>query len=256
MKTSSILVLAFLFLGPTVSFSQNLDSLFQSNAFTSGAGESMPYRLFIPVSYDSSKQYPIVVWLHGAIGRGNDNRRNISGANELGSHLWTSEASQKNNPCFVVAPQCPDTSLWVSNDGIDTPADQLDAVVELLGELRHAYNIDSDRVYVAGQSMGGVAVWEIIARYPAIFAAALPLCGIGNTYKASSMTHTAIWAFHGTADSVIPVKHSREMIQAVKKAGGHPKYTEYRGVGHEVWKIAFKEKNLLRWVFAQKRGYQ
>ncbi len=237
-----------------LTFAQRPDSLFQSKSFSSVAGQSLPYRLFVPTGYDRSKSYPLVLWLHGSNGRGTDNSKNISGGNKLGSHIWTYEANQKKNPCFVLAPQCPDTALWVSNDGIDTPPDELDAVVALLTELRHTYAIDTNRIYVAGQSMGGVAVWEIIARYPTMFAAALPLCGIGNTDKAAAMVHIPVWAFHGTADSTVPVAHSRAMIDAIKHAGGNPRYTEYKNVGHDVWKVAFKERDLLPWVFTQHRG--
>jgi predicted peptidase len=236
-----------------LSFAQSGDTVLLSKTYRYGGTRTMPYRLFVPGGYAATKRYPLVLWLHGARGRGSDNIRNISGQNRLGSHIWTLPANQKNYPCFVVAPQCPDTTLWVSNDGIDTPPDELDAVVGLLRELEGAYSIDTDRVYVAGQSMGGVAVWEIVARYPALFAAALPLCAIGNTDNAKKLAGTPVWAFHGAADDVVPVAHAREIVGAVKLAGGHPKYTEYPGVGHDVWNVAFKERTLLSWLFSQRR---
>ena len=213
----------------------------------------MPYRLFVPAQYDRSKNYPLVLWLHGSQGRGRDNVRNITGGNYLGAHIWTTDSNQWVHPCFVVAPQCPETTLWVSNDGRDTPPDQIDAVVDLLANLRTSLSIDSNRIYVAGQSLGGIAVWEIVSRYPDIFAAALPLCGIGNTRKAPELARLSIWAFHGAADSTIPVERTREMVEAIRHAGGHPLYTEYDGIGHAVWNRAFRERDLLKWVFAQRR---
>ncbi len=245
-------ILYLLFSQP--SFAQQSDSLFQAKTFSYGNGEMMPYRLYAPRGYNGSKKYPLILWLHGAAGRGTDNVKNISDGNELGSHFWTYNTNQKNFPCFVVAPQCPETTLWVSNDGIDSPPDQLDAVIDLVGEICHSHNIDTTRMYVVGQSMGGVAVWEIIARYPKMFAAALPLCGIGNKNNVFKLTQTPIWVFHGTADDVVPVAHSRDMVDALKRAGGHPKYSEYKNVGHDVWNVAFKEPNLLQWVFGQHRG--
>jgi|ERR1051326_8572035 predicted peptidase len=236
------------------SQAQSPDSLFLRRTFAYGNGQSMPYRLFVPARYDSSKEYPLVLWLHGSQGRGTDNIRNITGGNQLGAHVWTTDSNQSIHPCFVLAPQCPDTTLWVSNDGRETPPDQLDAVVGLLTGLKKSYSIDSNRIYVAGQSLGGIAVWEIISRYPELFAAALPLCGIGNTLRAPSLTHIGIWAFHGAADSTIPVERTREMVDAIKHAGGHPKYTEYDGTGHAVWNRAFREMDLLPWVFSQRRG--
>jgi len=237
-----------LFIRP--SFSQQPDSLLQSKLFRYGSNQSMPYRLFVPHGYDAGKKYPLVLWLHGANGRGADNKKNVSSANEIGSHVWM---RQEKYPCIVVAPQCPDTTLWVSNDGIDNPPDELDAVVGLLGEMRKSYAIDTTRMYVAGQSRGGVAVWELIARYPKMFAAALPLCAIGNTENAPALIHTPVWAFHGAKDDVVPVAHARAMIESITRAGGHPKYSEYKTAGHDVWNRAFREPALLDWVFSQHR---
>ena len=233
---------------------QPSDSLFRARIFHYDSEQSLPYRLFIPQRYDSSMSYPLVLWLHGSAGRGIDNMKNITGGNYLGAHAWTEDSIQLKHPCFVVAPQCPETTLWVSNDGRDTPPDQLDFVVALIANLRQSYQIDSNRIYVAGQSMGGIAVWEIISRYPNLFAAAMPICGIGNTLRAPTLTHIPIWAFHGAGDSSIPVERTREMINAIKQAGGHPKYSEYDGIGHEVWNRAFRERELLPWIFAQKRN--
>ena len=237
-----------------LSVAQTPDSLFRPGTFSFGSNQSVLYRLFVPKAYDRTKQYPLVLWLHGANGRGSDNVKNISGANTIGSHFWTKDANQRQYPCFVVAPQCPDTTLWVSNDGIDSPPDELDAVVGMIENLCRTYSIDTTRIYVAGQSMGGVAVWEVIARYPEKFAAALPLCGIGNTDNAKLLINTPVWAFHGTKDDVVPVAHAQAMIGAIKFAGGTPKYSEYKGVGHDVWNVAFKERELLKWVFSQRRG--
>jgi len=236
-----------------ISFSQTEQSGWLPRIFTSTDGHGTPYRLFVPSSYQSGKSYPLILWLHGSAGRGTDNIRNISGGNELGSHIWTYPENQKLHPCFVVAPQCPDTTLWVTNDGREDPPDQLDFVVQLLSSIEKMYHIDTNRVYVSGQSMGGVATWEILERYPEKFAAGIPLCGLSDTRKASVLSKIPIWAFHGAADSIVSVTHAREMIDALRKAGGHPKYTEYKGVGHDVWTVAFKERTLLEWVFSQHR---
>jgi len=233
---------------------QRSDSPFVPKTFSGTQSRTMPYRLFIPKGYVDTKKYPLVLWLHGAAGRGNDNWGNISKGNELGAHVWTLAKNQASHPCVVVAPQCPDTTLWVSNDGLGYPPDELDIVIDLLKNLRETYSIDTNRMYVAGQSMGGVATWEIISRYPKMFAAALPLCGIGNVRKAPGLTGVALWAFHGDADDIVPVVQTREMVAAVRAAGGQPKYTEYKGIGHDVWNSAFKERDLVDWVFRQHRN--
>ena len=109
-------------------------------------------------------------------------------------------------------------------------------------------------MYVAGQSMGGIGTWSIITANPNLFAAAVPLCGGGNVAEASKLTKMPIWAFHGDKDQSVPVDYSRKMIAAIRKAGGDPKYTEYKGAGHEIWERVFKEPELLPWVFSQRKG--
>ena len=211
--------------------------------------EKMPYRLFIPKGYDKSILYPLVIWLHGGGSAGDDNIGQISLDNKLGTHFWTRPENQDKHPAFVLAPQS--LSTWDSNteNGL---SEELKLVLEILDGVRKEYSIDPSRIYVAGQSNGGIGAWGLITKKPGMFAAAVPLCGAGNTRLASRAAKTAVWAFHGEKDDVIPVEHSRTMITAVKKAGGNPRYTEYKGIGHDIWETVFKEPELEEWLFAQK----
>ena len=127
-------------------------------------------------------------------------------------------------------------------------------VIEILDKVRENYPVDSRRVYVMGMSLGGYGTWDIITRRPTTFAAAVPICGGGDASKASLIAKTPIWAFHGDEDEMVNVSESRRMIEAIKKAGGQPKYTEYKGVGHNSWVLAFKEPDFLSWIFAQTRS--
>ena len=102
--------------------------------------------------------------------------------------------------------------------------------------------------------MGGFGTWSVIERYPEMFAAAIPLCGAGDPTQAAKLTKIAIWAFHGAKDEAVSVEGSRSMINAIRKAGGNPRYTEYPDTNHDVWTKAFNEPELLPWVFAQKRS--
>jgi predicted peptidase len=87
---------------------------FRERIFKNERGETMPYRLFVPSNYDAKKKYPIVLWLHGGGGRGNDNLKQISGGNLSGTRFWTSAEAQKKYPSFVLAPQCPDEQMWTT----------------------------------------------------------------------------------------------------------------------------------------------
>lgn len=209
-------------------------------------GHTMAYRMFLPKGYDPAKKYPLVLWLHGAGSVGSDNRKQISQASTLGTHTWTRPENQAKNPAFVLAPQSPSGKSW------NSPG-ELDAVLQILAALQKEFSIDPQRLYVAGQSMGGYGTWALIAQRPGMFAAAVPLCGGGRVLDAPLLVKTPIWAFHGAADRTVSVWESRKMIEAIKKAGGNPRYTEYPGVGHEVWERTFKEPGLMDWVFAQHR---
>ena len=209
----------------------------------------MPYRLYVPGSYDKNTSYPLVIWLHGAGSAGDDNVGQISRDNKLGTHFWTRKENQDKHPAFVLVPQS--TAGWDSN--VDTfLSPELTLVLEILASVRKEYNIDATRLYIAGQSNGGVGVFGLITKKPGLFAAAIPLCGAGNTNIASRAAKTAVWAFHGEKDDVIPAEHSRKMIALLKRAGGNPRYTEYKGAGHEIWDLVFKEPELEDWLFAQK----
>ena len=228
------------------------DVLMKASVFRTADGRSMPYRLFVPPEYTAQKRYPLVLFLHGGGGRGNDNRKQIEGGNGYLVDLLVGPDAQAKQSCIVVAPQSSRLG-WVDYDSL-TPTDQLEMVLELLQHLEHTYSIDSDRRYVLGQSMGGFATFAILNLQPDLFAAAIPICGGGAESKADRIAHIPIWAFHGDADQVVPVRRSREMVAALAEAGGKPQYTEYKGEGHVIWSKVVREPNWLDWMFAQVRG--
>jgi predicted peptidase len=210
---------------------------------------TMPYRLFVPKAYDKNIPYPLVIWLHGGGSAGNDNLGQISLDNKLGTHFWTQKENQERHPAFVLAPQS--LAGWDSNAETGL-SDELRMVLEIIEVVRKEYTIDSSRLYVAGQSNGGIGAWGLITKKPGLFAAAIPLCGAGHDGIAARAAKTAVWAFHGEKDDVISAEYSRKMIAAMKRAGANPRYTEYKGVGHEIWETVFKEPELEEWLFAQR----
>jgi len=213
----------------------------------------MPYRLFVPAGYRKESLYPLVVWLHGGGGRGGDNLKQITGGNIAGSRVWTRAENQSRYPCLVVAPQCAETEMWTTLDKAE-PSTQLLLAVEVVEDVRRRLSVDARRIYVAGQSMGGFGAWSLVASYPRRFAAAVPVCGGGDEAKAPALARENIWAFHGELDRAVGVERSRTMIAAIRRAGGNPRYTEYKGEGHVVWGKVFSEPELLPWVFAQRAG--
>ena len=125
--------------------------------------------------------------------------------------------------------------------------------LELLDALPKEFSIDRKRIYVSGLSMGGYGTWDILARRPEHFAAAAPVCGGADEATAAKIAKIPVWAFHGAKDTVVKPSRSQNMIAALKKAGGTPKYTEYPDEGHGSWCPAYRNPELFKWLFAQKK---
>ena len=216
---------------------------------TYAAGKlSMPYRLFVPRGYDAKKRYPLIVYLHGGAGVGTDNEKQIRGGNGMGIDLFV--RNQQTVPAFILAPQS-SGSGWLMARGVGSL--QLLAVPELIGAVARQYSIDSRRVYVGGQSLGGYGTYALVAARPEMFAAAFVLCGGGDPARAPRLARVPFWLFHGSADRIVNVSEAYTMRDAIRRAGGIARYTEYRGEGHQIWQHVTKEKDLPPWLFSQTR---
>lgn len=230
---------------------------FEPHVFTNRANPSevLPYRLAKPADWSPTNRYPLLVFLHGAGERGTDNQRQVS----LG-RSWMEQAVAQHH-AIVVAPQCPPDARWVEVDWIlpahampAEPSRPMRLLLDLLPAIEKDCGVDPARRYVAGLSMGGYGTWDALCRRPDYFAAGVPICGGGDEKQAAAIAAIPLWAFHGEVDNVVPVARSRNMIEALKKAGGAPKYTEFPGVNHFSWNKAFRDPQLLAWLFEQKRS--
>ena len=215
------------------------------------------YRLLPPESITAGKRYPLVIFLHGAGERGNDNLSQLKYF-----PTWMAEQSARQaHPCFVLAPQCRDEQKWVDVDwdSLDstpqspTPTVDMLAVIAAIEDTLRREPIDPARIYLTGLSMGGYGSWDLAARMPDRFAAVRPICGGGDEATAAKIKDLPIWCFHGDADTAVRVDRSRTMIEALRAAGGAPKYSELAGVGHDSWTPAYRDPDVLTWLFAQKK---
>lgn len=190
----------------------------------------------------SMNDYPLVVFLHGAGERGNDNLRQLQNLpGQLASPGWRSRY-----PCFVLAPQCPSGSYWSQH------MQELESLIERVAD---EHDIDRSRIYLTGLSMGGFGSWELAARRPEMFAAVVPICGGGDPDWAPQLTDIPIWAVHGDADKSVAVGYTREMIAAIRHQGGSPRYTELSGVGHNSWTQSYRDpEGVIPWMFSQKKS--
>ena len=233
--------------------SEGLEHKFEARA--QKGGFTMPYRLFRP---EAAGKVPLVMYLHGSGGLGDDNEKQLGLGNIFGTRVWVLPENQKRFPCYVVAPQT--DRGWIRYDYSKQPAQELPGLgdgsrlaLEIVDQLRREFPIDDRRIYVTGQSMGGAGVWNVIANRPAFFAAAIACCGSASSENGAEAIRTPLWNFHGDADQTVPVSVSRNRIAARRKAGGRPLYTEYANVDHDSWQWAYTEPELMTWVFAQRR---
>lgn len=260
MRLALTLVITLFIFQQTVS--QDLP-VFEKNTFTSSAGLELPYRILFPEKYDKSKKYPLVLFLHGAGERGNNNESQLT----HGAKLFADPANRKAYPAIVIVPQCPAEGYWASADvnrntspftlGFDytrpaTPA--LQAAIELIQRMITNEGVDQSRIYITGLSMGGMGTFEAVYRFPELFAAAVPICG-GADVEAydKRVSKVPFRVFHGSQDAVIDVKNSQAIVEKLKILGTKVEYIEYPGVNHNSWDNAFAEPDFLSWMFDKHR---
>jgi len=240
------------------SISDDLKAKYEERTITSG-DKQYGYRVLLPKGFaESSKKYPVVLFLHGAGERGDDNSLQL----KHGAAEFARDDRMEAYPAIVIIPQCPTDKKWVDADwapksGLgtfpDSTSGSLSAAFKMVQSFIDSDRVDTSRIYVTGISMGGYGSWFAATSDMIPFAAALPICGGGDPSWADRYGNMPIWAFHGTDDSAVPVGRSREMIEALKKAGHtpEPKYTEYEGGGHDVWTETYKRDDVFEWLFSQ-----
>ena len=219
-------------------------------------GTLVKYRWSEPPTLEPGKTYPLVLFLHGAGERGDDNAAQL----KHGVLPILEAANKLGEPCFLIAPQCPADRWWapIRRDTMrlkaaDQPNNMLDSVLALVDATLKSHPVDPKRFYVTGLSMGGYATWDLLGRVPERIAAAVPICGGGDPALAEKFKDIPIWAFHGEADATVPVKTTRDMITALEKAGGKPKATYYPQVNHDSWTRTYQDPEVIRWMFAQRK---
>lgn len=201
------------------------------------------YVVFVPHDYTPEKEYPVILFLHGSGERGDDGMapvlQGIGNAIKFKNH-------EKSFPFLVVFPQARKGGNWKAGEPDARSA------LAILDEVQRAYRTDPKRVYLTGLSMGGYGTWSLAAAHPGRWAALVPICGGGDPATADQIKHIPVWCFHGADDKGVPAKLSRAMIEALRKAGAEPRYTEYPYVGHNSWDPAYVTPELYPWLLSRK----
>lgn len=222
---------------------------FKQGLFTDEKSRAtIPYCFFEPLDYSADKSYPVLLYLHGAGEKGRDN---------VSQTVIMKEAFIVNGDLLKdVLIVCPQTTSWwdahrVSGDG-KGPVGAAVRLIDLLGET---YNIDRNRIYVMGVSMGGYGTWNALSSFPDTFAAGIPICGGGDPSFADILSDIPIWVYHGTNDSVVPFSASENTYDAIKAAGGNKiHFTRLQGVDHNCWSNAMMDREIFSWLLSQNKA--
>ena len=250
--------LSLLFLVTNLN-SQDL-KLFKKDVFVF-ENDTLNYRILKPLDYDPNKQYPLHLVLHGSGERGNDNISQLI----HGGKLFLKKENREEYKSWVIFPQCSNNDRWPSiksdqwdetfKNKIIKPNKSLGLVLKLMDRFIEKKQVDKQRIYLSGLSMGGMGTFEMLYRRPDMFAAATPICGNGITQSVESYaTKVPVWIFHGSDDKVVSPKHSLNMAKAILEAGGSPKMTLYENVSHGSWNNAFEEKDFLKWIHSKSKN--
>jgi len=205
--------------------------------------KNMRYGLFVPPSYTPQKKYPLVVYLHGSTDTTSWDLQ------------WYHDPILTNDPCIVLTPKSLKRKNGWGNSWQSRHSPDMKKTMAVIALIRQEFNIDSDRIYINGTSMGGFGTLSALTKEPDLFAAGFVICGGGDANKIDALVNVPLWLFHGSEDPVVPVDLSRNIYQAVRAAGGQLiRYTEYPGVGHSAWEPAGKEPTRDAWLLAQRKG--
>ena len=214
-----------------------------SDLYQSASFGDMPYRILVPRNYDSTRNYPLHVFLHGIGERGTDNERQLS----VGAAHFQADSVREKYPAFVVFPQCPITSYWFSDNVVRTLRALIDTLVS-------DYFIDKENISIGGYSMGGYGTFEMVAQYPNLFKTALAISGDGDAERARAMTKPSWQIFAGLRDEVVPSSKTEKMARAIANAGALVSFKLYPHADHGgTWVSAFSEPDFFSKLFTPER---
>lgn len=258
MKKKSLLLFCLVFVAAAIQ-AQDL-SLYQKKYFIH-KNDTLPYRLLLPLNYDATKKYPLILFLHGSGERGRDNESQLA----HGADLFLKDSVRQKFPAIVLFPQCPGESFWsnvkrdVTKTGEDRhvfqtggePTTAMDLLQQLLKQIIQNYPVQKKQIYVGGLSIGGMGTFEIVWRNPKLFAAAFPIRGGADVGSATKFNKVHWWIFHGAKDDVVMPQFSQRIVKALEQIDADVKFTLYPEANHNSWDNAFAEPTLLSWLFVQ-----
>ena len=226
--------------------------------------DDLPGRLHVPAAYatDPNTPRPLILFLHGGGETGYDNLLQING--NINNLLTAAKA----RGAFLYAPQ---TSFDWTYSGL------IPFVLQMIDRAIVERNVDPNRIYITGLSMGGAGVWDFLNAAPERFAAAVPICAVYPTtgFVPANVVNEPIWAFHARNDTTVPPSFSRTVIDILLDAGRQPQpnypaltdtttqfqfddtkldlhYREYNNGGHNIWPRVYNTVAMYDWLFSHR----
>ena len=196
------------------------------------------YVEYLPKDYDPAKEYPLVLFLHGAGERVQDPHQAM-----FHGYMKYVREQGKEYPFIFIAPQCIGNAYWGS---------YTESLSAFLDYILETYAVDRKRVYLTGLSMGGTGTWMFAMARPNTFAAIMPVCGSGIYWNVANLLKTPIYMVHGDCDTCVPISNSVEMLTSINSRGGNAKLKICYGVGHDAWNYAYTDDDLLDWMLSQR----
>lgn len=236
-KLYLIFLITIIFAFPLKNFAQEKRLIESNFNGTYKAEVQAKYLLYLPVDYSDNNKFPLLLFLHGAGERGDD----LSLVKKLGPPKMIAEG--KEFPFVVVSPQCPVNKRW------DTKV-----LIALIDEIVAKYNIDEDRIYVTGLSMGGNGTWRLATEIPDRLAAVIPICGWSDPFDICSIGKLPVWTFHGAKDLVVPVSSSQVLVDRLKYCNGNAKITIYPEADHDSWTETYNNPDIYEWLLSHRKS--
>ncbi|MDS0527079.1 alpha/beta hydrolase-fold protein [Clostridium sp. SHJSY1] len=237
----SVLVLFLSLITPLSAVSaEETNSTLTKESIKSSELGNFNYLLYKPEN--SSGNMPLIVYLHGGSGKGND--LDILTSND-GFPKYVNDGTISNIPAYVVIPQLPSNKNgW---------ADVKVSLKELINYLSKTYNIDSNKISLTGHSMGGTGTWNIALSYPDLFSCIAPMSGSIDTTESNinALSNMPVWAFVGADDTIVDPTSSIEFIETLQEKNSNAKITIFDGATHfDVPELAYLDStiNIVNWL--------
>ncbi len=243
------------------------DGVFKNLPFTVEGAERTA-AIYVPAGYDASKTWPLIVYLHGGGGNGDNGGNAVNEWLDRQQIVGVIRANPERFPALVLIPRSPEGKIWapippdpvqsawrLERHGREPKADAAAHITAAIDAAVAAYAVDEDRITMTGHSMGGEGSTRYAALHSDRLAAVAPSAGSAVVVleDAPALARIGVWIFQGETDRISTPALAKRMVAAIKAAGGDVRYTEFEGVGHASAKPAYNDPKVIEWLLKQSK---